>query len=314
MKTTSRPVPAAAPLLLLVLLLLAAACQSPFASPGGSAPAKGASGAPAATPASASAASGATAAGGSTLERIQRSGRMRVGYLVAEPMIGRHQETREIEGIFADMVRQIARTLNVEVVWVETNLASFAAGLQSDLFDFSVGPSFLTIPRAAAVAFTDPVAYVGNSAVVRADGPLTAPKSLQDFNKKGLRVAVLQGQALEEYSRRNLPDAEVIVISGGDLTAPLVAVSAGRADVGLMNSLTITQYTQEHPELRPVLMGADSVEILPLAWATRKSDVDLRDFLNASIAYLGSTGRIYEYQKKQPLQLLYGIPQLREAP
>lgn len=238
---------------------------------------------------------------------------MRVGYLIAEPMTVRGKDGEQIDGIFADMVRQIARTLNVEVEWVETNLASFAAGLQSDLFDFSVGPSFVTIPRAAAVTFTDPVAFVGNSAVVRADGPLEA-KNLQDFNKKGLKVAVLQGQALEEYSRKNLPEAEVIVISGGDLTAPLVAVSAGRADVGLMNSLTITQYTQQHPELRALLMGADSVEILPLAWATRKGDVDLRDFLNASIAYLASTGRVYEYQKKHQLQLLYGIPQLREAP
>lgn len=298
MKTTLRPLSFAAPLLLLVLLLTAA-CQDPTAAPSGAA-----AGAPAAP----------NAPAGSTLERIQKNGKMRVGYLVAEPMIRRNPDTREIEGIFADMVRQIAGTLNVEVEWVETNLASFAAGLQSDLFDFSVGPSFVTIPRAAAVTFTDPVAYVGNSAVVRADGPLTSPKSLQDFNKKGLRVAVLQGQALEEYSRKNLPEAEVIVISGGDLTAPLVAVSAGRADVGLMNSLTITQYTQQHPELRPVLMGAESVEILPLAWATRKVDVDLRDFLNAAISYLGSTGRIYEYQKKQQLQLLYGIPQLREAP
>lgn len=298
MSPTPRPMSAARPAALLLLLLAFAACGGPAAGP----------------PSGAAPAAGASTSGASTLERIQRSGKMRVGYLVAEPMIGRHPETKEIEGIFADMVRQIARTLNVEVEWVETNLASFAAGLQSDLFDFSVGPSFVTIPRAAAVTFTDPVAFVGNSAVVRADGPLVAPKSLQEFNKKGLRVAVLQGQALEEYSRRNLPEAEVIVISGGDLTAPLVAVSAGRADVGLMNSLTITQYTQQHPELRAVLMGADSVEILPLAWATRKGDVDLRDFLNASIAYLASTGRIYEYQKKQQLQLLYGIPQLREAP
>lgn len=302
MKTTPRPLSAALKqlLLLLTLSLSIGACSGPPAASGA------AGGQAAAAP--------ATAAAGSTLERIQKSGKMRVGYLVAEPMILRNPETKEIEGIFADMVRQIARTLNVEVEWVETNLASFAAGLQSDLFDFSVGPSFVTIPRAAAVTFTDPVAYVGNSAVVRAEGPLTSPKSLQDFNKKGLKVAVLQGQALEEYSRKNLPEAEVIVIAGGDLTAPLVAVSAGRADVGLMNSLTITQYTREHPELRAVLMGAESVEILPLAWATRKGDADLRDFLNSSISYLATTGRVYEYQKKQQLQLLYGIPQLREAP
>ncbi len=296
MKTTSRLFSHAAPLLLLVLLFTAA-CQGPPAAAPGAGPA-------------------APAAGPGTLARIQKSGKMRVGYLIAEPMTVRGKDAQgpaAVNGIYADMVRQIARSLNVEVEWVETNLSSFAAGLQADLFDFSVGPSFVTIPRAAAVSFTTPIAYVGNSAVLRSDSPLH-PTSLQDFNKKGMRVAVLQGQALEEYSRKNLPEAEVIVISGGDLTAPLVAVSAGRADVGLMNSLTITQYTREHPELRAVLMGADSVEILPLAWATRQGDDELRDFLNASIAYLGTTGRIFEYQQKQSLQLLYGFPRLAEAP
>lgn len=294
MKTTRRPVSPAALLFLVVLLPVLAACQGGGGAPGASA-------------------AGAGPAPARTLERIQKSGKMRVGYLIAEPLMTRDPTTQELGGIFADMVRQIAASMNVEVEWVETNLSSFAAGLQSDLFDFSVGPSFITIPRAAAVSFTEPVAYVGNSAVVRADSPLTA-KTLQDFNKKGLKVAVLQGQALEEYSRKSLPEAEVIVISGGDLTAPLVAVSAGRADVGLMNSLTITLYTRQHPEVRPLLMGADSVEILPLAWATRKGDEDLRNFLNSAIAYLGTTGRVYEYQKKQQIQLLYGFPQLREAP
>ena len=61
-------------------------------------------------------------------------------------------------------------------------------------------------------------------------------------------------------------------------------------------------------------MGEDSVEILPLAWSTRQGDVALRDFLNASISYLGTTGRIYEYQRKQQLQLLYGFPRLAVAP
>lgn len=297
MKNSPRPGRAALFLSLLPLLYLLpflAACQAPRAA--GPAPGADAS----------------AASAGGTLERIRRSGKMRVGYLIAEPMMVHGKDGGEVQGIFADMVRQIAKSLNVEVEWVETNLTNFAAGLQSDLYDFCVGPSFVTIPRAAAVSFTEPIAFVGNSAVLRADSPLEVT-SLQDFNKKGLRVAVLQGQALEEYSRKNLPEAELIVVTGGDLTAPLVAVSAGRADVGLMNSLTITLYSRQHPEVKAVLMGEDSVEILPLAWSTRQGDVALRDFLNASISYLGTTGRIYEYQQKQQLQLLYGFPRLAPA-
>jgi polar amino acid transport system substrate-binding protein len=177
---------------------------------------------------------------------------MRVGYLVWNPTVIKDPQSGKLSGIYPNMVAEIARALNVKMSWHETTLANFAAGLQSNQFDFSVGPTFITIPRALAVSFTQPVAYVGNAAVVRADGNFH-PSTISDLNTPGIRIAVLQGQALEEYCRRNVPKAELVVISGGDLTAPLVAVSSGRADIGLMNSVTVAQYTADHPEVKPVL-------------------------------------------------------------
>lgn len=237
---------------------------------------------------------------------------MQVGYLVWEPCVLRDQRTGELSGIFPDMVAQIAKNLNVKVVWKETTLANFAAGLNTGQFDFSVGATFVTIPRAASVKFTQPVAYVGNSAVVKKDGSLK-PQRMADLNKPEIKVAVLQGQALEEFCRRNLPQAQIIVLGGGDLTAPLVAVSSGQADIGFMNSVTVAKYVAGHPELEAVFTGEQAVETLPLAWATTGSDARMCDFLNASITYLKSTGRLAEYQKKQPIALLYDTPRLHPA-
>lgn len=248
----------------------------------------------------------------SALDKIQSRGEMHVGYLVWEPCVLRDARTGALSGIFPDMIAQIAKNLNVKVVWEETTLANFAAGLNSGQFDFSVGPTFVTIPRAASVKFTQPVAYVGNSAVVRTSGSLK-PQRLEELNKPGIKIALLQGQALEEFCRSNLPQAQLIVLAGGDLTAPLVAVSSGQADIGFMNSVTVAKYTAEHPEVQAVFTGDQQVEILPLCWATVGGDGRLGDFLDASITYLKATGRLAEYQKKQVIGLLYDTPRLHTA-
>ncbi len=245
----------------------------------------------------------------SALDHIQSRGEMHVGYLVWEPTVVRDPRTGELSGIYPDMVVQIAKNLNVKVVWVETTLANFAAGLNTGQFDFCVGATFVTIPRAASVKFTQPVAYVGNSAVIKADGSLK-PKRIEELNNPGVKIALLQGQALEEFCRRNLPQATLLALSGGDLTAPLTAVSSGQADIGFMNSVTVAKYVAKHPEVRAVFTGEQSVEILPLAWTTTGNDTRMCDFLNSSITYIKATGRLAEYQQKQPIELLYDTPQL----
>lgn len=246
------------------------------------------------------------------LAAIQSRGELRVGYLVWEPCIARGPSPETPTGLYADMVDEIAKALKVRVSWHETTLANFAAGLASDQFDIFVGAVFITMPRAASVAFTKPIAFVGNSGVVRADGQLH-PARIEDLDSPTVRIAVLQGQAVDEYCRRYLPQAQLVVLAGGDLTAPLTAVSSNQADIGFMNSVTVAKYCASHPELRPVFTGADQIELLPLAWAVRHDDQRLLTFLNASLEYLRSTGRISESQKKYPIKLLYEVPRLESA-
>jgi ABC-type amino acid transport substrate-binding protein len=243
------------------------------------------------------------------IDQIVKRGEMRVGYLVWEPCVTREPGASTLGGIFPAMVEQIAKNLGVRVVWKETTLANFAAGLGTGQFDFSIGPTFTTIPRAAAVNFTQPVAYVGNSAVV-ARGSTLGPKSLFDLNLPSITIAILQGQALEEFVRHNLPKAKHLILAGGDLTAPLAAVSSGQAQIGFMNSVTVAQYAAQHPEVRPVFAGSDQVEVLPLSWATRGDDQRTLAFLNSAITYLKSSGRLAEYQSHEPIHLLYDVPKL----
>lgn len=238
------------------------------------------------------------------LDRIRANHVMRVGYVDWAPCISREGHDAPVKGIFFDMVNEVAARLGVRVVWVETTLASFATDLNTGKIDFSIGPTYITIPRAAAVTFTIPISYVGNSGVVSAASTLNL-HSIEDINHSNIRVAVLQGQAMDEFAKVKLPEAQLLRLAGGDLTAPLVAVSAGRADIGFMNTVTVDAYVASHPEVRRLLPGGKEIEMLPHGWATRTQDARLHDFLNASIEYLAASGRIAEYQSREPLKLRF---------
>ena len=253
----------------------------------------------------------APVASSTTLGAMMARGEMRVAYVAWNPAVIKNAETGVLTGIFPDMINHMADLLKVKVAWNETTLANFAAGLQSGQYDFSVGPTFITIPRSVPVAFTQPVAYVGNSAVIRKK--VKPPASVQDIADRGMKVAVLQGQAMDEYFKRRYPKIQLLSLSGGDLTAPLAAVSAGQADIGFMNTVTVTQFVDAHPETKAVFIGEKQLEMLPLAWATRHEDQSLRAFLESSITYLKATGRLEEIQRKYPIQLLYDTPILHAA-
>lgn len=242
--------------------------------------------------------------GDSSLQRVISQGELRVGYLVWDPCVRRDERTGTLTGIYPRMIEAIADAVGVEVSWHESSLANFRAGLTSRQFDVFVGAVFITIPRATSASYTKPIAYIGNSGVVRQDGDFR-PESISDLDRPGIRIATLQGQAMEEFIKRRFPRADLLVLSGGDLTAPLAAVSAGRADIGLMNAVTVMKYAGEHEEVVPVLTDANQIEVLPLAWAVRHEDDDLRSFLDSAIEYLQATGRVQEYQGESPIKLLY---------
>ena len=104
-----------------------------------------------------------------TIETITTKKVMNVGYLEFPPCVIKDKTTGKLTGIFVDMVNQMALSLdpNMKVNWVETSLANFTADLKTNKFDFSVGPTFVNIPRSTAVNFTSPICYVGNCSTAR---------------------------------------------------------------------------------------------------------------------------------------------------
>jgi polar amino acid transport system substrate-binding protein len=209
--------------------------------------------------------------------------------------------TREVHGTFVEALRAIARELGVNVTFVEVDLAKFAAGLQNDQYDVSIGPTFRTIPRAKAVAFTDTIFYLGYDGVTK-QGRAHEFRQESDLDRPGVKVAVKEGSAIHTYVARHFKQTDVLVLSGTDLALPLQAVSSGQADVGLMNEHTVEYYARAHPEVE-VVLAATPIQVVGMSWAVRPQDYRWLHFLNTALEALVSTGQMAAWERSS-----YGRP------
>jgi ABC-type amino acid transport substrate-binding protein len=243
-----------------------------------------------------------------TMDQIRSKHTLNVGYFVFEPTIMEEPNTHKLSGVFVDMIESIAKAMDVSLSYHKVDLANFAAGLQSHQYDLSIGATFATPQRAVAVLFTRPIFYAGYTGVVP-KGKAKGFPTWQSMDRAGLRVAVKQGSAIDDFVRDNFKHAQIVRLAGADLNLPLTAVSSGQADVGLMNQLTVFTYLRSHPELEEVL-STNSVAPTYFSWAVRPDDSRWRDYLNTCIDYLENTGDTYRFESKYGIPLLHAKQQL----
>ena len=229
------------------------------------------------------------------MDRILKEKKINVGYIPSPPGAMKDLKTGGVVGYYVDGLRYIFQSVHVEPELIETTWANFAAGLQSGQFDMSIAGTFATIQRAASVEFTRPIFYLGYSAVVKKGD--TRFKALSDFNKEGIKIAVLLGGAAAEYVKENFPKATMVTLATGELTAPFVEVSAGRADVGIEDASQARRYAEQQPGVTDLFQD-NPYNVLPIAWTVKRGNQDLLNFLNTSIEYMLFTGKWEKMSEK----------------
>lgn len=249
-----------------------------------------------------------TASAQGILDRILRDKEFKIGYIPSPPSMIKDPKTGELSGFYVDAIDLITQQIGVKPVFVETTWANFAAGLNSGQFDLSIAGTFATILRAGAVDFTMPIAYLGYSAVAKQGD--TRFKTPADLNSADITIALIQGGASVDYAKENWPKAKLVLLATGNLTAPFVEVSAGRADVGVEDAWQAHRYSAEHPEVVDLFAG-HPYNVLPIAWSVKHGNQDLLNFMNSAITYLLSTGRWSKMSEKYgPTGRFYAKPML----
>ncbi len=238
-----------------------------------------------------------------TLEKIQKTGKMDVCYAVYPPAVIKDPVNGKLSGHDIDAIELIASRINAKITYHEQTFGNMAAALQSGICDLTTS-YFAQIPRASSVAFTKPLFYVGDSALVRKGD--TRFSSVNDIDKKGVKIAVATGESGHNYVKENFKNAEIIAIDveSSDLSRFLLEVTSGRADIGIADANTIGRFAKTHPETKDVFAN-NPFNLNPNNYAVRHKDLDFLNFMNTALDYLMTSGEFEEFEIKYDAHWLH---------
>ncbi|MQP68538.1 transporter substrate-binding domain-containing protein [Niveispirillum sp. SYP-B3756] len=236
-------------------------------------------------------------------DRIVKSGVLRVGYGGYPPYTiagtGAAQSP-SVSGFSVDLVNAIASRTSpaLKVEWHQFSFDTMRADLSADRFDFIADPVFLTVPRAADFAFSEPYSYFGIAvALIRADDNRFS--RFADLDREDITIALAEGWTSSEYARANLtkPTLKSIPVTG-DALAQMDEVLLGRADVALNDVPTVLQYVRAHPDKVKGLWLDMPPSSVAGGFVLRPSDIRLKQFLDGSIIALRADGTIDQIDRR----------------
>jgi len=207
----------------------------------------------------------------------------------------RNPKTGELEGIDADLSKELAKELDAKLEVVETSFGAFIADLQANKCDIGMFGVGATLKRAQAVEFSKPYLITNVYAVVRKDGPI---KSWEDIDKKGVKVAVSLGSFIEPFMKGYLKNAEVVAIAPPNTReAELVA---NRVDVDMTDFPTAIKVTDEF-DWAAYVTPKEKLAVTPYAYVVAPGDQIWLNYINLFVDTIKLDGRLKKFAEKNKL-------------
>jgi polar amino acid transport system substrate-binding protein len=224
------------------------------------------------------------------LADVLGSGRLRAGINPTLPPFGVFNDRNEIDGFDADIAREIARLLGVELEIVQVGSPDRIPFLQADRIDMVLGAMTRTVARALVIDYTMPLHTQSVVAITKEDTAVPV-NALADLNNSAVRLVQVRGTIGVPWIEANAPQAQVTLLDNYPDT--FRAMAQGRADamVDVFESVVIPM--QNMPDTRWKILD----EVISGTWVgigVQKGNSTLRDVLNVALFDMHSRGFVNE--------------------
>src|SRR5246127_336709 len=227
----------------------------------------------------------------STLERIKRTGTLRIGVIVGqEPYFHKDLASGQWSGACIDMANDIASKLSAKIETVETTWGNQILDLQGDKIDlaFAVNP---TPERALVIDFSTPI-LVHSFTVITKKG-FAKPQTWEDINKPEVKIAVDLGSTHELIARRYCPKASILGFKNRD--EAILAVATGRADCNVSLAVLAVSTLKKNPALGELVIPRPLLTLPTNMGIRAEPDRRYKDFLSAWADYNRTMGQTREW-------------------
>ena len=224
----------------------------------------------------------------STLNRIVKRGELRVGLEAGYMPFEMLDRKGNIIGFDVDLARLMARHMGVKLTLVNTQWDGIIPALLTDKFDLLMGGMTITPERNLKVNFCDPYVIIGQTVLMNRRHEQTLTRYDQLNDPRYVVVAKL-GTTGDIAARKYLPKARLKQFESE--ADAVIEVRSGRADAFIYDLPFNAVYVAQNPGSLVHLKAPFTQEAL--AWAVRKGDPDMLNWMNHFLAQIKRDG-IYD--------------------
>lgn len=230
-----------------------------------------------------------TALSGPLLDRIEGGETIRIGFANEVPWAYPGEGNEPLGFVNTHVLGVLAEMGYDNIEPVVTEWGGLIPGLQAGRFDIITGGMYILAERCENVAFSEPMAMVGDAFIVPPGNPMGL-HNMDDVAEAGAVVVTGAGyNTIGVAQEAGVPDSNIMQVPGP--TEILAAVRAGRADAGAVTYFTAQNLVAQSDgavELSDVSQQpSDGMNWVGIGF--RFDDQDFLDAFNAAQAeYLGS--------------------------
>ncbi len=199
-------------------------------------------------------------------EHVLRTGNLRCGYALYDPLIVKDPNTGTLHGVFYDLVNEMGRELDLKIDWVaEVGYGEIEEGFLANKYDVFCNGAVVTPKRAKFILYTTPVYYQTSVTWVRAKDN-RFDESLDKLNAPDVTLVVRDGDVQEMIARKSFPKAKTVSSPQMvDYTQMLVDVQTGKADAAFFEKSFGDKFLVKNPGTLKIAMPNKPVNVSPVS-------------------------------------------------
>ncbi len=224
-------------------------------------------------------------------ERVMRTGVLRCGYGMWEPLFGVSPETGKRHGIFYELTEQIGKLMNLEIEWVEeVPWEGMVAGLNAGRYDAVCSGKWVYGAQGAQAAYAMPVMFNIVHAYARVDDN-RFEETLSNLNSPEFTIAVQDGDVSLEIAESLFPEAKrVAVVRNSATTLLMTNVANLKSDITFMDAATARGFSSKNPNKLKIITKTSPIRSYQTTYMYQMHDYALGNLLNASLRQLQDSG------------------------
>ncbi len=236
-----------------------------------------------------------------TLQQINKSGQIRIGYRVSEPPMSFLDKNGDPTGYSIDICKSIVTEVEnkigkeVKVEYVPVTADGRFKALGDNKIDILCGSTTKTLSRSEVVDFTQLTFVTGASLMTLKDNK-TLDSTGFDGTKIGVVKATTTAVALEKLIRETSTDAEVVLFNSAKES--IDALREKRIDAFSSDQVVLIGLALKEHDPMNFVIKSTVFSFEPFALAVRRNDADFRLVADRVISELFRSRKILEIYDK----------------